>query len=1014
MSRDPKASAAQLDGTARESVGASVEVAERKPLAEILRAEGAVFRALVEQQIAGIYIIAADGTLAYVNPYFARVFGYELADILGRPMLEFVAEPERAAVSERFVAQMTGRERSSDFNSTLLRNDGAPVEVLIHSNVATFGGQQASIGVILDISEGKRAEERLREEEGKFRSLAEQNVAGAVIVRDDGTIGYCNGYFAHLVGCAREEVVGRRLLDFVPETEQPIVDRSLRSQLVETGAPVQIGSTMRARDGSIVEVLVNASKGKFEGHSASIAVVVDVTERNRAQRKLASTAAILATEHKSSPDGILVVDPMARIISINRRFGQIFDIPAELLGAGDDEQVRALVSQRVADVEAFQRRVQYLYDHPGESGHDELILKNGHVLDRFSSPFKNSDGEYLGRIWFFRDITAHKKAEESMRASEERFRMLVEEAPDAILLFDYDQDRFIATNKAAERLFGVPRDQILTHGPQHFYTPQQPDARPVEQSYTEHNDRALAGEEITYERRIRQASGEERLCEVTLVRLPSSVRLLRASFVDVTERRLAEAALQRLNRTHRTLSASGTAVVRATTEKELLDDMCRVAVEIGGYRLAWIGFVEHDEAKTVRPVAWAGEHPEFVEAAKITWADAARGRGPTGTAIRTGEAQVNQNVASNPFVGPWLEQLLKYDFKSSIALPLKNRLEVFGALTFYSGEPDAFGPEEVVLLTQLAVDLAYGISAQRDHAGREAALNALKEVLKSTVQAIATAVEMRDAYTAGHQRRVAALATAIAREIGLKEEQIEGLFLAATIHDVGKINVPGELLSKPGKLTSLEYQMLQTHVQTGYDIVKGVKFPWPIAQIILQHHERLDGSGYPQGLKGDAMLPEAKILAVADVVEAMMSHRPYRQALGVDAALAEIEKHKGRLYDPAAVEACVALFRGKEFEFDRVAPASVSGAPVPPNHPVLRACGLFLAVAVGVSLGFVSHPKAYDLPALNLGTTSAFDGSMPLTGPEFCGIESNRRGNGSPDRRGGSVRPGDAGWDCAA
>ena len=137
------------------------------------------------------------------------------------------------------------------------------------------------------------------------------------------------------------------------------------------------------------------------------------------------------------------------------------------------------------------------------------------------------------------------------------------------------------------------------------------------------------------------------------------------------------------------------------------------------------------------------------------------------------------------------------------------------------------------------------------------------------------------------------------------------------------------------------------------------------------------------------MLPEAKILAVADVVEAMMSHRPYRQALGVDAALAEIEKHKGRLYDPAAVEACVALFRGKEFEFDRVAPASVSGAPAPPNHPVLRACGLFLAVVVGVSLGFVSHPKAYDLPALNLGTTSAFDGSMPLTGPGFYGIELN-------------------------
>ena len=174
---------------------------------------------------------------------------------------------------------------------------------------------------------------------------------------------------------------------------------------------------------------------------------------------------------------------------------------------------------------------------------------------------------------------------------------------------------------------------------------------------------------------------------------------------------------------------------------------------------------------------------------------------------------------------------------------------------------------------------------------------------------------MRDAYTAGHERRVAELATAIAREIGLNEDKIEGLFLAATIHDLGKINVPAELLSKPGKLTPLEYQMLQTHVQAGYEIIKGVKFPWPIAQIVLQHHERLDGSGYPQGLKGEAMLPEAKILAVADVVESMMSHRPYRQALGVEVALAQVEQSQGRLYDPAAVEACVRLFRNKGFNF---------------------------------------------------------------------------------------------------
>ena len=156
----------------------------------------------------------------------------------------------------------------------------------------------------------------------------------------------------------------------------------------------------------------------------------------------------------------------------------------------------------------------------------------------------------------------------------------------------------------------------------------------------------------------------------------------------------------------------------------------------------------------------------------------------------------------------------------------------------------------------------------------------------------------------------------IAGEMGLPEDQARGIFLAGLIHDIGKINVPAEILSKPGKLTELQYQLIQAHAEASYDIVKGVDFPWPIAETVRQHHERLDGSGYPRGLSGDAILPEAKILAVADVVEAMMSHRPYRPARGIEAALAEVEKGKGSLYDTAAVDACVALFRHKGFAFD--------------------------------------------------------------------------------------------------
>jgi HD-GYP domain-containing protein (c-di-GMP phosphodiesterase class II) len=317
--------------------------------------------------------------------------------------------------------------------------------------------------------------------------------------------------------------------------------------------------------------------------------------------------------------------------------------------------------------------------------------------------------------------------------------------------------------------------------------------------------------------------------------------------------------------------------------------------------IAWPGLV----------VAWAGEHPEFIQTANITWADTERGRGPTGAAIRTGEAQINQNVETNPVMAPWRAEMLRHGFKACSALPLKKNSEAFGALTFYGAEQDAFGSEEVNLLKQLAADLSFGICSRRDRLGRAAALSAQQENLKSTVEAIATSVEMRDAYTAGHQRRVAQLAAAIAGEIGL----IEGLFLAATIHDVGKINIPAELLSKPGKLSPLEFQMIQTHAQTGYDIIKGINFPWPIGQMVLQHHERLDGSGYPNHLKGEAILIEAKVLAVADVVDAMLPHRPYRPALGLDAALEEIEAGRGRLYDPTVADACIALFRQKGFEF---------------------------------------------------------------------------------------------------
>lgn len=199
---------------------------------------------------------------------------------------------------------------------------------------------------------------------------------------------------------------------------------------------------------------------------------------------------------------------------------------------------------------------------------------------------------------------------------------------------------------------------------------------------------------------------------------------------------------------------------------------------------------------------------------------------------------------------------------------------------------------------------------------KEAAIK-LKESLLGTVRAISDIVEMRDPYTAGHQKRVEALACAIAGEMGLDSKQREGLQLAARIHDVGKIQIPAEILSKPTKLSDIEFLMIKTHAEAGYEIIKDVDFPWEIATIIRQHHEKLDGSGYPHGLHGDEILLEARILTVADIVEAMASHRPYRAALGIDTALAEIQKESGTKLDSAVVDACIRLFKEERFSFSQ-------------------------------------------------------------------------------------------------
>jgi PAS domain S-box-containing protein len=316
-------------------------------------------------------------------------------------------------------------------------------------------------------------------------------------------------------------------------------------------------------------------------------------------------------------------------------------------------------------------------------------------------------------------------------------------------------------------------------------------------------------------------------------------------------------------------------------------------------------------------------------------------KNPMARAFLTGELQtwggdpprIVQGI--QPPISPTVSSLIARAMgaESVACVPLQAAEKTVGVLTVMSPR-SAFSDDELAMLLGLANQAGLAIenaklyeAAQRELAERtlaqqelSASVETLERTLRGAVLALAATTEYRDPYTAGHQKRVTALACAIAQEMGLPASRIDGLRVAGHLHDVGTIGVPTQILTKPSHLTEVESLLIRTHVQTGYDILKTIDFPWPVAEIVLQHHERMDGSGYPRGLVGDAILLEARILAVADVVEAMASHRPYRAALGIEKALEEISLNRGTLYDSAVVDACLSLITEERFEIGHPPP----------------------------------------------------------------------------------------------
>lgn len=482
---------------------------------------------------------------------------------------------------------------------------------------------------------------------------------------------------------------------------------------------------------------------------------------------------------------------------------------------------------------------------------------------------KGPDGRNLGTLSSGEDITKQKQYEKKLKEDGQRFKALFEGNKSIELLIDPESGRIIMANRAAEAFYGYGKAQLLAMNISdiNVLTPEEVRAEMA---------LAAAEERDHFLFRHRLADGEIRDVEVHSGPIVwNGKKHLYSIIHDITREKEAENRIRALSRLQQTI------------------------IETAPISVFWkdcdLRYLGCNKAHAQH----AGlEHPDEIIGKTdfdLPWKDIADGyRSDDLQVLQTGKARIGFEERSIAQDGRtfWVRT-------SKVALR-DDSGAIIGILGVYDDITEEKKAED---------DLKASKKALEDSA------ESLRSSLIGTIKVISKAVESRDPYTAGHQRRVAQLARAIAQAMRLDGEMIEGIRMGAIIHDIGKLHLPAEILSKPRSLNEIEYRLVQTHTQEGYDILKGIDFPWPVADIALQHHEHLDGSGYPQGLRGEQICLEARIVAVADVVEAMASHRPYRPALGLDLALDELKQHRGEYYDPQVVDICLKLFEEEGFSF---------------------------------------------------------------------------------------------------
>ncbi|TNC97615.1 MAG: hypothetical protein FD121_794 [Gallionellaceae bacterium] len=711
----------------------------------------------------------------------------------------------------------------------------------------------------------------------------------------------CNKAYQQVAGIPFKQIIGQPYFEVFPKLAAPLPScLSAMEKVATEEEEIVVGDrTYRSRAVSVHD--------EQSAHWYSIHTLEDITERKKSIEALFESESRFRQLSNSLPQLIWTCQADGPCDYLSEQWVAYTGIPeSEQLGYRWLEQLHpddldpTVAAWQVAATSGADFHVEFRIRR-----HDGVYR----WFDTRAVQLRDKEGKTVKWFGSNTDITENKQAELALRESQKLTQDIIDGSPALIYSLDAT-GKFTLANKQLCSLLRVERDKLIGQG-REIVLPKEVAEEHRANDLKVMNSRSL----IEFDERNTQDDGEHIYLsqKFPLIDSNGEVRGVCGISTDITEREKGKLALQRTNRALRTLSEGNQTLIHATDELQLLQAMCRVAVEKGGYRMAWVGYAEQDEARSFRIMAQAGLDEDYFSKTHITWSDTEFGQGVSGRAVRSRKTQIAQDIELDSGMAPWKEDFRKRGFSSAIALPLLDVDLCFGVLTLYASERNAFDSNEVELLEEMAGDLAFGILTLRvrlEH--REHELR-LQENMLQTVKAISGIVEMRDPYTSGHQTRVAKLAQDIAQQMALPKAQVEAIHLAGLIHDLGKISVPAEILSRPGRLNELEFGMIKMHPKSGYDILKGIDFSLPIAQMVYQHHERIDGSGYPQGLKGEEILLGARILCVADVIEAMSSHRPYRPGLGIEAALDEIVRYRDVHFDAQVVDACMSLFKQQNY-----------------------------------------------------------------------------------------------------